>query len=113
MASPARRTSPRGGLIVAILGCDGSGKSSVVEEVVGSLGRKVDILPIYFGSGDGRSSVVRLPLKLAHKLMRGTVRSRPTLPESRGKARAHPREPSRQQAVANARNGDLGAGVKP
>ena len=78
MALPTRRVSPRGGLIVAILGSDGAGKSSVVKETVGWLGRKVDVLPIYFGSGDGRSSALRLPLKLAHKLVRRRGRPRPT-----------------------------------
>lgn len=92
IARPTRRTSPRGGLMVAILGPDGAGKSSVVQDVVGSLGRKIDVLPVYFGSGDGQSSALRLPLRLTLKLLR-RVRPRP-IPTRRDEADAE-RTPSR------------------
>jgi hypothetical protein len=91
-ALPARRTSPRGGLMVAILGSDGAGKSSVAKDVVRWLGQKVDVVPIYFGSGDGSSSALRLPLKLGLKLIRGAARPRsaPGTREGQGLGRIPP-----------------------
>jgi hypothetical protein len=62
---PARRTIPSGGLIIAFLGPDGSGKSTVTEELRTWLGWKIDVYPAYFGSGDGSVSALRWPLKLA------------------------------------------------
>jgi hypothetical protein len=64
-AVPLRRLPAGGGLLVALLGCDGSGKSTQMKQLVKWLSWKVDVLPIYFGSGDGQSSLVRWPLKLA------------------------------------------------
>lgn len=69
-ALPTRRVSPTGGVILAVLGPDGAGKSSLLSAIRPWLGRKVDVLPIYFGSGDGRSSLLRLPLKLTVSLVR-------------------------------------------
>lgn len=57
-----RRVSPQGGMIIAILGADGSGKSTVKSEIVRCLSQKLDVLPIYLGSGDGTASWMRMPL---------------------------------------------------
>ncbi|MEM8830719.1 MAG: hypothetical protein AAGE96_15365 [Cyanobacteria bacterium P01_G01_bin.19] len=58
-----RRTSiDKGGAIVAILGADGAGKSTVNAEIVKGLSSKVDVFPIYLGSGDGTASILRQPL---------------------------------------------------
>lgn len=57
-----RRTPIQGGLIVAILGADGSGKSTVTSEIVKCLSQKLDVMPVYLGSGDGTASLLRLPL---------------------------------------------------
>ena len=70
VSMPTRRTPTCGGLMIAILGSDGAGKSAVTKEVVRWLTWKVDALSIYFGSGDGRSSALRLPLKLGLQLFR-------------------------------------------
>jgi thymidylate kinase len=68
---PFRRTPPAGGLVVALVGCDGSGKSTQIKSIVKWLSWKLDVLPIYFGSGDGSSSILRWPLKLiAHIITR-------------------------------------------
>jgi thymidylate kinase len=65
---PMRRTSPAGGLLIAVVGCDGSGKSSLTQHVTMTLGRKLDVCRIYFGSGDGSSSLLRWPLKIVRHL---------------------------------------------
>jgi thymidylate kinase len=62
---PFKRVSPRGGTAVAFLGSDGSGKSSLVKETVNWLQVKLDVVPIYFGSGNGPGSLHRWPLQLA------------------------------------------------
>jgi AAA domain len=65
------------GLVVAVIGSDGSGKSTLSRDLVvgAASGAMVDSLAaaspgggavhVYFGSGDGPASVVRLPMKLA------------------------------------------------
>jgi hypothetical protein len=53
-----RRVPVSGGAIVAILGIDGSGKSSVTERICRDWRAKLDIERIYFGVGDGPKSLV-------------------------------------------------------
>jgi len=62
---PLRRTSPSGGLLIAVVGCDGSGKSTLTQALASTLGRKLDVCRVYFGSGDGATSLLRWPLRLA------------------------------------------------
>ncbi len=69
---PCRRTSSRGGLMVVLVGSDGSGKSTLSKMLGEWLSWKVDVLRIYFGSGDGPSSLIRLPLLVVLKLLRKT-----------------------------------------
>ena len=63
--APLSRTDPRGGLLIAFMGSDGSGKSTMATLIRKWLGWKIDARPVYFGSGDGPTSLMRLPLKLA------------------------------------------------
>ena len=65
---PSRRTSPHGGLIVALVGPDGSGKSTVARETTAWLSWKVDVLPIYLGSGIGPRSASRRLLAVLESL---------------------------------------------
>lgn len=65
---PLRRTIPSGGLVVAFLGSDGSGKSTLVREVSRTYASKIDVYRIYFGSGDGPASLLRLPLRVARRV---------------------------------------------
>ena len=71
---PSNRRAPGGGLVVAVVGVDGSGKSSVTAAIRHWLGAEVDVMPIYFGTGDGRPSLFLLPFKmlvpLATRLLR-------------------------------------------
>jgi thymidylate kinase len=66
---PLRRTSPRGGVVVVLIGADGSGKSSLARILAEWLGVKLDVMPLYFGSGDGPSAWYRRPMRWAHGLL--------------------------------------------
>ncbi len=63
-----RRGVAHGGLAVAFLGSDGAGKSTVVNRIRKQFSSKFDVATIYFGSGDGPSSLIRRPLKWANRL---------------------------------------------
>lgn len=67
---PSHRTCIGDGLIIAVLGPDGSGKSTQTGIIRSILSAKIDVLPLYMGSGDGPSSVVRAPLILVKKLIK-------------------------------------------
>lgn len=67
---PFSRLAINGGLVVALVGPDGSGKSTLTKELYSWLSWKVDVLTIYFGSGDGPSSVIRWPLLQAFNLVK-------------------------------------------
>ncbi len=72
---PLRRIAPTGGRIVAFLGSDGSGKSTLLQSLNRWLSWKLDVYPVYHGSGDGRASLLRLPLRLGLKLLKSRRRS--------------------------------------
>lgn len=69
--SANRRISPSGGLVVAILGCDGAGKSTTISYIKKEFNKKIDVVSIYFGSGDGKSSLLRKPMKLVARKVGG------------------------------------------
>ena len=66
------RGTPAGGLLVAVIGSDGSGKSTVVKGLHKWFSLKVDTLPAYFGSGDGNNSLILKPFKLVLKRRKST-----------------------------------------
>lgn len=66
----ARRVVPIGGLVVTFLGPDGCGKSTLTHAVRKWLAWKLDVHPVYFGSGSGSVSPLRWPLKIALGLYR-------------------------------------------
>lgn len=66
--APTKRVLPGGGTIVALIGADGTGKSTLVRETVRWLAPKLDVLSLYFGSGDGPASTLRRPLEAAASL---------------------------------------------
>lgn len=74
-ASP--RTPPRGGRIVAIIGADGAGKSTLTGEVGNWLSRQCWVITAYGGSGAGSASLARRSLERLARLTR-TVMSRGT-----------------------------------
>jgi len=66
-----RRVSPNGGNVIAFLGCDGAGKSTTLAYIKKELNKKLDVATIYFGSGDGSSSLLRKPMKMVAKKVGG------------------------------------------
>ena len=71
---PWNRRAPGGGSVIAVVGVDGSGKSTVMKAMQTWLRPQVDVVPIYFGTGDGRPSILLRPLKwiapIASRLMK-------------------------------------------
>jgi hypothetical protein len=74
---PWRRRAPGGGVVISIVGLDGSGKSTLVREVHRWLGAEVDIMPCYFGTGDGEPSLFFRPFKAVSRWVARVVRTRP------------------------------------
>lgn len=66
-----RRVSPNGGNVIAFLGCDGAGKSTTLAYIKKELNKKLDIITLYFGSGDGKSSLLRKPMKMVASRVAG------------------------------------------
>lgn len=67
----SRRVSPNGGNVITFLGCDGAGKSTTLAYVKKELNKKLDVCTIYFGSGDGNSSLLRKPMRMVAKKVGG------------------------------------------
>ncbi|GAB2530090.1 nucleoside/nucleotide kinase family protein [Rufibacter soli] len=65
----SRRINPRGGLTIAIVGADGSGKSTVTSNLRKTFQQKLDVYSLYFGRGDGNSSWPRKVLAKARALV--------------------------------------------
>lgn len=84
---PWNRRPAAGGLVVALVGVDGSGKSTLLSALTQWLRPKVDVLPIYFGTGDGRPSLVLRPLKWLMPIASRAVGSKPRV-ASHGKPSA-------------------------
>jgi thymidylate kinase len=74
---PWSRRAPGGGCVVALIGIDGSGKSTVNAAVREWLSSEIDVMPVYFGTGGGRPSLLLLPFKLMVPLLTRLVRTRP------------------------------------
>jgi hypothetical protein len=74
---PWSRRAPGGGCTIAIVGVDGSGKSTTVEAIRTWLGREVDVMPIYFGTGAGRPSLLLRPFKLMVPVISRLVKTKP------------------------------------
>ena len=74
---PWSRRAPGGGRVVAIVGVDGSGKSTVTMAIREWLGAEIDVVPLYFGTGDGRPSLLMRPFKLMMPLIRRLIKTKP------------------------------------
>lgn len=74
---PWSRRAPGGGIVVAVVGIDGSGKTTLTTAIRQWLGAEVDVLPIYFGTGGGRPSLLLLPFKLLVPLASRVLGAKP------------------------------------
>jgi thymidylate kinase len=69
----AKRVHPHQGLVVAVIGADGSGKSTVISILEKTFGKKLDVFKIYFGKGRAgglswpRRTLVNFKKKLTQK----------------------------------------------
>lgn len=74
---PWSRRAPGGGRVVAIVGVDGSGKSTVTTAIREWLGAEIDVVPLYFGTGDGRPSLLLRPFKMMVPLIQRLIKTKP------------------------------------
>lgn len=88
-----------GGVIVAFVGCDGSGKSTMVAETRNFLAPKLDVYPMYLGSGDGSSSWLRTPMKVVRDRAFGPSRNRGTIATKERVGTQHPKAMSAAKVV--------------
>ena len=75
------KTLPRGGAIIAVIGSDGSGKSTLTGDLLKWLRFKLDVYPVYMGSGDGGSGPfdwLRRTIKASVKPLRRAPADRPS-----------------------------------
>jgi len=77
---PRRRSVPTGGVVIALIGPDGCGKSTLARDTATLLAQKLDVLLIYFGSGAGPGSLLRWPLDV----LRALAARLSVLPRGRG-----------------------------
>jgi thymidylate kinase len=73
----SRRRAPGGGVTIAIVGVDGSGKSTLVAEIRRWLASEIDVLPYYFGTGDGPPSLLFRPFKAMALLVARRIKVKP------------------------------------
>ncbi len=71
------RQAPGGGAVIAFVGVDGSGKSTATNNVRDWLGAEIDVIKIYFGTGDGAPSLLLAPIKFLAEAFARVVKTRP------------------------------------
>ncbi|HRP31777.1 MAG TPA: hypothetical protein PKV73_07795 [Agriterribacter sp.] len=54
-----KRSLPQKGVVLCLMGSDGAGKSTQTKSLTAELSKKVDVLFMYMGSGDGAKSLQR------------------------------------------------------
>jgi len=89
-----RFTNPRGGVIIAFLGADGSGKSTVTRAVDSWLSWRLEVVRLYLGFGDGPVSPMRKPLQAVKSLYSRRL-ARASTPAQPPQARPGPETTSR------------------
>jgi thymidylate kinase len=71
------RRAPGGGLVIAFVGVDGSGKSTAATTIRNWLGPEIDVVRVYFGTGDGAPSLVLAPFKALAGLIARFIKTKP------------------------------------
>ncbi len=64
--SITKKVSLQGGLIIAFVGVDGAGKSTVSNEICKWIGKKIECKRFYMGIGDGKTTLLSSLLKLIY-----------------------------------------------
>lgn len=77
LARPFRHAAPGGGIIVAVVGADGSGKSTLGRELCAWLQKDIDARAVYFGTGDGAPSLFFWPFKALSRLVAKWIKVKP------------------------------------
>ena len=72
-----RRPAPGGGVIVALVGADGSGKSTLGRTLRRWLSAEIDARAVYFGTGDGPPSPLFWPFKALSRLIAPRIKVKP------------------------------------
>ncbi|MCW2275168.1 hypothetical protein GJ654_20270 [Rhodoblastus acidophilus] len=72
-----RRRAPGGGVVIAFVGVDGSGKSTAAAGVRQWLGGEIDVVQHYFGTGEGAPSLVLAPFKLLARAISPFIKTKP------------------------------------
>jgi thymidylate kinase len=70
------RRTPGGGCVISFIGVDGSGKSTSLHEISNWLAAETDVMTCYFGTGEGKSSLLFRPFKATASLAARLVRTR-------------------------------------
>ena len=91
---PSRRLGVRGGTMIALVGADGAGKSSLAVELTGWLGAKLDVTTVYGGSGVGTASHMRRLLRSIVRLARGARRAQHSATDGAGIVSVADEQPS-------------------
>lgn len=61
---PLRRVYPEGGKIIAVIGADGSGKSTIIQKLQSTFQQKIDVYRIYFGRSGKKSILIKSLIRL-------------------------------------------------
>jgi hypothetical protein len=99
LAAPTRssRTLPQGGLLIAFLGSDGAGKSTVVGQIAEWLSREVAVVCTYGGNGKGSAGWPRRLMEWLGALRRRGLGKRARSIASRPPASESAPRPARQR----------------
>jgi hypothetical protein len=88
---PIRRIPGSGGKLIAILGVDGSGKTTTTEAVASWLSNAVDVYPAYLGGGKQATSLTR-------RVLRAINAPRKKRPRKKSSNYAHPGQAAVEQS---------------